>query len=160
MKSKEENEINMVNYIEGVAVNSIDCVGDDKCRYYLYVPFETKVNNNTALVIMKNPSKANGIHSDKTVNNVLQFCKYRYGSVYMFNVFPFYSTNSDEPNTIIRNSPNFEEIMQENMEYLEKKLKLADDIIVAWGRNEKKELEKYFKSILKVLERKNKQLFQ
>ncbi|WP_371121730.1 DUF1643 domain-containing protein [Paenibacillus sp. OK060] len=51
----------------------------------MYVPFRIQDNNNQVLIIMRNPSKANELNSDMTINNVLDFCHGKYLGVFVAN---------------------------------------------------------------------------
>lgn len=124
-------------------------------RYSLYIPFKYTGDKDEgakcALVIMKNPSKANTQVSDKTINNVLSFCYKKYKGVYLGNLYPTYGTN---PNKLSKSiSPScYNEKMKKNREILLELIDKVDDVIIAWGSNDMngKYSEDYDKNIAYV----------
>lgn len=100
---------------------------------------------------MKNPSKADKEISDHTINNVLKFCKGKYSTIYIMNLFPFYSTNPLGVKKIIK-SKDFEYIMKKNDEVLKSTIQGCDDVIVAWGGDSIGNKEAYLKVIKRVEE--------
>lgn len=122
-----------------------------KYRYYLGVPFKSNEKNTKALVILKNPSKANQNQSDHTINNVLKFCEQHYGYVHIMNLFPYYSTDPDGVNDFIH-SNEYARCMDKNINVLKEKITIAGEIIIAWGGNSIKNKCEYDKVINSVLE--------
>lgn len=76
-------------YKDYVDQDNILIDGDNEHRLSMYVPFRIQDNNNQVLIIMRNPSKANELNSDMTINNVLGFCHGNYSGVFVANLFPF-----------------------------------------------------------------------
>lgn len=138
-------------YKEYVDKQNISIEGDKIYRYLLQIPFILKNKNKTALVILKNPSKADKTVSDHTINNVLKYCKDHYDKVYIMNLFPCYFTNANYVNKFI-NSNEFDDRMQENIKVLDNTLNLVDDVIVAWGGDSIGNKKIYDKSINEVLQ--------
>jgi len=106
---------------------------DKKYRFTISIPFKNPSGNNTALVIMKNPSKANKSVSDRTINSLINKCySENYSSIIVMNIFPYYSTPASGVKKFIKN-PAYNKIMQRNLVKLSKKLNCCTDIIIAWG---------------------------
>ncbi|SDM42066.1 Protein of unknown function [Paenibacillus sp. OK060] len=72
-------------YKDYVDKDNILIDGDNEHRFSMYVPFRIQDNNNQVLIIMRNPSKANELNSDMTINNVLDFCHGKYLGVFVAN---------------------------------------------------------------------------
>lgn len=124
-----------------------------KYRFSLSIPFRSQSNKRRALVILKNPSEADKDKSDHTINNVLKFCKKRYGHVYIMNLFPNYSTDPKGVKVFI-SSDEFRTSMEKNICVLNTMIPKADDIIIAWGGNSignKTEYDKAIKAVLNAI---------
>ena len=89
------------------------------------------------LVIQKNPSRANSIISDHTVNRVLHYCNRNkdfypqlkeVGNLVFLNLIPFYLTDSRK----LRKLP-FKIVDSENLQRVEDTIKTSDYGILAWG---------------------------
>ncbi|MED4229505.1 DUF1643 domain-containing protein [Neobacillus cucumis] len=104
-------------------------------RYVLKVPLKNKTNKKI-LVIMKNPSKADREESDHTINNVLKFCYSEgFSTVYIMNLYSFYSTKPKGIAALINNNQESLAIGKDNDRYLKKILQIVNEVIVAWGGN-------------------------
>ena len=57
-----------------VVKNKIEITEDKEFRYLLKVPF-TNTPQNSALIILKNPSVATGSQSDHTINRICNYCE-------------------------------------------------------------------------------------
>jgi hypothetical protein len=103
-----------------------------------------------ATIIMLNPSIANILKNDLSINRCLNFCiDNNYGSLEVVNLFAFIETDSKKLST----KPEF--IGIENDKYIQKSIGSADTIIVAWGsdkeyRTRKKEVWNRFLKDKKV----------
>ncbi|PKQ89409.1 hypothetical protein CXK86_20395 [Paenibacillus sp. BGI2013] len=132
--------------------------GDNEHRFSMYVPFRIQDNNNQVLIIMRNPSEANELNSDKTINNVLGFCHGKYSGVFVANLFPFYAKDprqlnqhigtSDYPKFMNKNKQTIDEILDRNPR--------IKHVIIAWGANKSKLKGQYKDTIAEVLEIVNK----
>ncbi|MCC6548778.1 MAG: DUF1643 domain-containing protein [Ignavibacteriaceae bacterium] len=108
---------------------------EDK-RYWLRMKFDN-AGKNTVVVILKNPSRATGDVSDKTVFNVANYI-YRNsrtnpllkgaGSVIILNLIPAYETYSERLK--MRTEPLAD---KENLKYIKRFTREASVIITAWG---------------------------
>lgn len=121
-------------YEDYIDVDKILIDQEDYYRYSLFIPFKNPINHKKVLVIMRNPSKANESDSDKTINNVLNFCHGKYGGVYIANLYPYYETNSTKIKDFIE-LDEYEEKMEINCQAIEDLYENTDDIIIAWGTN-------------------------
>lgn len=108
---------------------------EDK-RYWLRMRFENG-GKNSVMVILKNPSRATGEVSDKTVFNVANYIYKNSttnpllsgtGSVLILNVTPAYETYSERLKE--RNEPLAD---KKNLKYIKRFAKEAAVIIAAWG---------------------------
>lgn len=119
-------------YKDHVKKSCIEIRGDAECRYLLRVPLSNKNNERKVLVIMKNPSRANKDNSDRSVNNVIEFCKSDYKEVYIMNLFPCYSKDPRKVKCFIK-CTSYNDRMHENQDTLIGVLNKIDDVIIAWG---------------------------
>ena len=101
---------------------------DRKYRYVLSrIWDETKP---TVMIIGLNPSIADEIKNDPTIERCINFAKFwSYGGVYMLNLFAFRAThpqdmlNAEEP------------IGKDNDQYIKKYSKICDKVVCAWGND-------------------------
>ena len=155
MKRKVKHE-----YQDCVDKDNIYINRNNEYRYTLSIPLINGYKR-SVLVIMKNPSKADGENSDHTINNVIKFCNNQYNKVYIMNLFPYYSTDPVGIKEFI-SSDRFAEIMRHNIILLEKLLCDVDDIIVAWGGNSignKKEYQKAINKVTQIIKGSNKKVY-
>lgn len=119
---------------EYVDVNNIDIDDEPGFRYSMFVPFKNAMSDRCALVIMRNPSKADKTKSDKTINNVLRFCSKSYSGVYITNLYPNYETDSSKVKHFIE-SDSYAEKMIKNFKAIDSLLENVEEAIIAWGTN-------------------------
>ncbi|OBR96723.1 MULTISPECIES: DUF1643 domain-containing protein [Clostridium] len=132
--------------IEGILISK-----EQGYRYSLFIPFKEARNNKYVIVIMKNPSEANKTISDKSINNVLNFCYNKYDGVYIANLYPYCTSNPNNLKYFIE-LESYGEKMKKNLQVLDTLLKKTDEVIVAWGTSSKgKKCEQSYKSITKIL---------
>jgi len=94
-------------------------------------------NLKKATIIMLNPSIANVLKNDLSINRCLNFCiDNNYGSLEVVNLFAFIETDSKKLST----KPGF--IGSENDSYIEFAVESADTIIVAWGSDKENRTRK------------------
>lgn len=92
------------------------------------------------VIIMLNPSIANVLKNDLSVNRCLNYCiDHNYGALEIVNLFAYIGTDSKKVGAGI------EFIGEENERYIYHAIESADVIIVAWGsdkdyRNRKREV--------------------
>jgi hypothetical protein len=148
---------------EIVDIENILIDDEEGFRFSMFIPFNESTNKNHAVVIMRNPSKADQSKSDKTINNVLRFCKSYYSGVFIANLYPYYETDSTMLKNFIESS-SYEVKMQRNYDAIDKILDKVDDAIVAWGTNNtghkyNNEYENNIKLILDKLTKAKKNIF-
>ncbi|MEC1178398.1 DUF1643 domain-containing protein [Metasolibacillus meyeri] len=81
-----------------------------------------------ATIIMLNPSIANILKNDLSINRCLNFCiDHNYGALEVVNLFAFIETDSNK----LSAKPEF--IGAENDNYIRMATESAETIIVAWG---------------------------
>ena len=131
------NRVKYKDYIDVNQINTNEEIGKDfNYRYSLIIGYRHPLNTKNVLVIMRNPNVANSIESDRTVNNVLHYCKDMYKKVYLANLYPCRSAETKEINQFVK-SLEFRNKMQLNVKEIKKLLSQVDDVIVAWGSNNK-----------------------
>ena len=129
---------------------------DDK-RYWLKLTFD-KSKKESISIILKNPSRANKIISDKTVYNV---CNYIYrnqdkysvlsdiGSVIIINLIPYYQTYSKELRALKKLL-----IDKKNLATINRITRQNNKVIIAWGNHPEglfNEYEQIKKKVMKIL---------
>lgn len=113
-----------------------------KYRYSLTRIWDKNIKK--ATIIMLNPSIANVLKNDLSINRCLNFCiDNNYGSLEVVNLFAFIETDSNKLNA------KTEFIGKDNDRYILAAIERADIIIVAWGsdkeyRTRKKEIWRQF----------------
>ena len=82
-------------YKEYVQIRSV-CKDDiNDCRFLAEYKLDNGDKDKKALVIMKNPSKADDNISDQTINTVLDYMHiFNYSKVYVMNLIPIYGLDS------------------------------------------------------------------
>lgn len=138
--------------------------GDVEKRFSMYVPFKTKDNNNQVLIIMRNPSMANRLNSDMTINNVLGFCHGKYLGVFIANLFPFYDKDPQQLNKHILRSDytNLMDINKQAIDEILEKNSRIKHVIIAWGANKSKlkgQYEEAIKDVLQIIRKHEKSIF-
>lgn len=81
--------------IRKIGINRTGLTTDEKCRYSLTIDFENE-NKPILVVIMMNPSHANEVSSDKTVNIVIDYAHNDFDKLFVFNVLPIVAPTNDK----------------------------------------------------------------
>lgn len=137
----------MINYDslivnkDGIEVDkkNITCSSKMQVRCVLKIPILNSIKKSKkALVVMMNPSKADKNESDLTVNKIIKFLsKNKFASVVTIcNLFPFYESESTDLGSLIspnKEYKNFENQLKKNRREINKQVKDADVIILAYG---------------------------
>jgi hypothetical protein len=113
--------------------------GDAYLRFLLEVKY--KESNNQVLCIMMNPSIANSIESDDTINKILKLLNKEklFGVLKVANIYPVYKSQSAMLATTIEEiksklgQDEFDIIMKENFSIIYEQIVKIDNIILAWG---------------------------
>lgn len=122
---------------------------DEERKYRYFLSRTWDKNKKIVTVLMLNPSKANTIVSDKTVNNVIQyFADSEYGSVKVVNLFAF---ASPDPTELKNRDKHMEEL---NDEYIKCACKNSHLIIIAWKRGDRKPRKRQVAKMLQKFENK------
>jgi len=99
-----------------------------KYRYALYRVWDESLP--TVMFVGLNPSTADAIEDDPTINKCIKFAKsWGYGALIMSNLFAFRSTDPDKLKTEI------DPIGSENDMWIERLVNKSDLIIAAWGNH-------------------------
>ena len=144
-------------------VTNVDVLGLDNSRIRFLLSIKTNSKNNKSiLVIMKNPSQANKIFSDKTVNNVISHLCNNYNTIYIANLFPYYSTKA---NGLLSYFDDTDDISIHiiNEMIIQKYISLVDDILIGWGTNtigmKQKDYDDIIFSVMNILFKSDKPLY-
>lgn len=119
-------------------------------RNYLKLTNKKSNANKKMAIIMMNPSQATDKKSDQTVSEVLRFAKREeYKEVVIFNVLPFYGTNSDDLIPLLKDETkkaDIETLMENNITEINEKILEEKDleIFLATGCPKNSELKKFF----------------
>lgn len=152
LRMNRKEEATKYRYPEFVCKKDIRIREVNGKRYFLKIRVRDS-DGESILVILKNPSKATGIRSDKTVSTVLRYvyenCK-KASYVTIVNLFPNYCTDSNklvkQIEGKVADSENIEEIRNQIVD--------CSRVIVAWGKHPRKlkeEAEKVKKLIFPLL---------
>lgn len=106
-------------------------------RYSLKVSFVSAKQQKKLLVLMMNPSRAREGESDRTVNKVLNMAYNNdYTEVEIFNISPYYLTNSKKLASFFKNKKKseLEEMHKKNFDLFNESVKdHSEDILIATG---------------------------
>lgn len=140
-------------------------------RNKLEIYLDNKNSTKTMIIIMMNPSDADDKLSDLTTNRVLNYARCKYKKVIVFNVLPFYSSQSKKISKKLQNicPGTIEKFLDTNIACIEENIKLVDettDIFLATGypSSDIKEIQDMFENQLqelyKILIHKDIQVFE
>ncbi|WP_024428292.1 DUF1643 domain-containing protein [Bacillus safensis] len=102
-----------------------------------------KNSNKIVTYILKNPSKANEYESDLTINKVIK-AAYKQGAskIFIFNVLPFYLTDSNQLIAFVKKlkrneSSDYDNAVSKNLDVIKNYLATSteDEFVCAWGSN-------------------------
>ncbi len=121
----------------------------DKTGLYRYSLWrEWDIDKSKIVFIMLNPSKADASIDDPTLRRCISFAKFwDYGSLIVVNLFAFRTASPLELKKV--DNP----IGKQNDRHLKKAIKLADQVVVAWGNNGK--LMQRDRHVLELLSKQN-----
>jgi len=109
----------------------VECDKSKDCRFLIAFNLDNGYECKKALVIMKNPSKADCNISDQTINTVLEYMhEFRYSKVYIMNLIPKYGTNSKNIKDDLRDKSD---ILKKNDDLISETVKKVSKVFVAWG---------------------------
>jgi hypothetical protein len=146
-------------------VKDVTLLKTDSKRYWLKLKIHD-TNTEGILVILKNPSRADNIYSDKTVYNVSNYIyrnreTYRelnnIGTITILNLMPHYLTDSGK---LIELRDSL--IDKENFRTLNKLCKNTKKVIIAWGNHPKglyDEYEHLKKLVMQILAENSNEIF-
>ncbi|MDD6469203.1 MAG: DUF1643 domain-containing protein [Bacilli bacterium] len=159
-----------MHYFNCNLINKVISVGEKrgnkKFRYKLEIHLSANTSSKTAVVILKNPSKAcennlcisrkpNGkVASDKTINRVVYILSSNYNRIIVLNLFPIMETNPSEIFNFYSSSPDFfDHSLAKNRNTIIDVLKTENeaDVICAWGGYSGKNKEDYDKTVFDYL---------
>lgn len=140
--------------ITKASINDIEIKADDKnkVRYKLTVPMQ---NTGVELltVIMLNPSYANKIKSDRTVNRIIKHGYFNnYAKIEVSNISPFYEPSSDKAEGVMKGNVLSKKINKINFNYIEEAIKNnPSHILLATGNVKGTIIRDSYHSVLGVL---------
>lgn len=128
--------MNEYKYDKNKVMMPVHCVGISaiQTRFILHIVANSRDEGRSILVVMKNPSKATGYKSDKTINNVINRLYTSYKHIYIANLFPYYSTRASGLLSCIEREDN-DTILLINKMFIVYYLNKVDDILIGWGTN-------------------------
>lgn len=135
-------------YKDYVHVCKMELDKNKDCRFLIVYNLDGGNKSEKALIIMKNPSKANFDISDQTINNVLEYMhEFRYSKVYIMNLIPIYGTNSkDVKDDLFQKT----DILKKNDSLICEISRKVSKIFVAWGGKSSFNKEYYNSRIISV----------
>ena len=120
----------------------------NNCRFLAEFSLDGGDKNKKALVIMKNPSKADCNVSDQTVNNVLEYMHgFEYSTVYIMNLIPKYATDSKLIKDDLSQKPD---LLKKNDDLICEISGKVSKVFVAWGGHGGFDKEYYNSRIVSV----------
>lgn len=120
-------------YKEFVNICKIDKDDLNGCRFLAEYNLTNGKKDKIALIIMKNPSKADDDKSDQTINAVLDYMHvFKYSKVYVMNLIPIYGTDSY---FITDDLSEKYDILKKNDKLIAEVSKKSSKIFAAWGGN-------------------------
>ncbi len=140
----------VIRYADYVVNKNIEMDETINSRYLLKVELNTNSDESIA-VIMKNPSIANEVESDTTINKILDvaYCQ-NYKTVYVLNLFCYYSPKVKDIKDLIK-SNNIIHI-QENDKWIINTLSKVEKVLVGWGSIDiNKEVNAIYNSRIKAV---------
>lgn len=144
--------------IRKIGINRTGLTVKTKCRYSLTIDFEND-NKQVLVVIMMNPSHANEVSSDETVNTVIDYALTRYDKLFVFNVLPIVAPSNEN----FKNIEDLDFHCKKNLDVLSTEIgyliksKLKIDVILATGSPKDfkdifdRELQKIYEILFKNL---------
>ncbi len=131
-----------IKYPDFVDIECIVSEEEQGYRYSLTIPFHNAEIDNKLVVIMKNPSSANGTKCDMTISKVCNVAHHNgYSGVIILNLFPFRATTASQVRVFYA-YPNYQQKMQENLDTI-KNICATRDTVFAWGTNTIGGIRKY-----------------
>lgn len=146
-------------------VTNVELNRTDSKRYWLKLEID-KTKTEKILIILKNPSRADKVISDKTIFNVSQYVnnnrsKYdiftNVGEITIVNLIPNYLTESDQLQNLKSSV-----IDPKNNRIIDEQCSKIKNVIIAWGNHPSglfKEYEILKDSTMKTLETNNNKVF-
>lgn len=131
-------------------VEKVECIEISQilARFILIIDTTSTDTNKSILVVMKNPSQATKYQSDKTVNNVINNLYDEYKTIYIANLYPYYSTKANGLLGFL-NSKDNGTILEINQKFVEEYAKKTDDILIGWGTNTIGMKQSYYEDAIK-----------
>lgn len=120
--------------VTNVRCDREDLSAEVMIRTKLELELKCTSTDRTAFIMM-NPSKANNDESDDTVNWIVKLiCKKNFARLlWVINLFPIYTPNSDNLYTILQSVNNRQKIMEKNRDSINHIISNVNNIVLAWG---------------------------
>ncbi|MGE7918262.1 DUF1643 domain-containing protein [Viridibacillus sp. NPDC093762] len=140
----------------------LDDTSNIDVRYSLKIPFLNRLEGLSVTVIMMNPSQANLIISDPTIDKLINFF-YDYEKngekikdLTICNIFPMYASNTKMALSKIRElheGNNLEKLLDLNESKIKLIIEDTDFLVLAWGKPEVKTIHNilYYKEANRIL---------
>ena len=140
--------------IRKIGINRTGLTTEEKFRYSLTIDLKEEIKN-VLVVIMMNPSHANEVSSDKTVNTVIDYAYNHYDKLIIFNALPIVDPSNDNFDNIknldLHCKKNVEAINTE-LDYLIKN-NFIIHVLLATGipKSSKKIFDQELQNVYKIL---------
>ncbi|MDT3498300.1 DUF1643 domain-containing protein [Bacillus toyonensis] len=143
MKGKEQlNEDIFIDKGRGYAV--FDSKDNPTKRYFLEKQW--KDEGGVLAVVMTNPSSATALGSDKTVEFLMEYARFKgFAALHVINIIPVINGNSTIVSKIEKEKLEMHVLDKKSIQYIKRTIKNADEIILGWGGLG----HKYFKYLIK-----------
>ncbi|MEI2310987.1 DUF1643 domain-containing protein [Bacillus nitratireducens] len=153
MKGEEQlNEDIFIDRGTGYAV--FDNKNNPTKRYFLEKRW--KDEGEVLAVVMTNPSSATALCSDKTVEFLMEYARFKgFAALHVINIIPVINGNSTIVSKIEKEKLEMHVLDEKSIHYLKTTIENADEIILGWGGLG----HKYFKYLIKE-EKEVKVIFQ
>lgn len=126
-----------VSHFHEVNVDGIEALFSDdmKYRYRLSIPFnDESARTKTITVILKNPSSADAMKADKTVQNVEKVIYKTFGDVRKIEVLNLFALRGTHPKDVMQTYIAGNDIVgKDNNAAFKQALSQSDYIVIAWG---------------------------
>ncbi|MFC3748718.1 DUF1643 domain-containing protein [Paenibacillus sp. GCM10012306] len=113
-----------------------------RVRHNLVLSLSEKTNGEVLSFILMNPSLADTLQSDDTVNSMLIFVDRlikedarfeKVHEVVVLNLFPFYEPSSKSLGEVIKKVNGIAQLLNTNQRHIRKQLKKSHYVVLGWG---------------------------
>lgn len=129
---------------KGTGYAVFDSKNNPTKRYFLEKRW--KDEGEVLAVVMTNPSSANALGSDKTVEFLMEYARFKgFAALHVINIIPVINGNSTIVSKIEKEKLEIHVLDKKSIHYIKTTIENADKIILGWGSLG----HKYFKYLIK-----------